>query len=87
MPGPMLLSHNYVNPEAEKVGQMVLANQFISGLRPELQAKLVGMEDTLVLRARFEGAKTRELAGAKMPVQKRSSVANIISPSPTQSQL
>ena len=34
----------YANPEAEKVGQMVLANQFISGLRPELQPKLVGVE-------------------------------------------
>ena len=70
----------YANPEAEKVGPMVLANQFISGLRPELQAKLVGMEgtmDALVLKARFEEAKARELAGAKMPVLKRSSVANV----------
>ena len=32
----------YANPEAEKVGQMVLANQFISGLWPEFQAKVVG---------------------------------------------
>lgn len=30
----------YANPEAEKVGQIVLAIQFISGLRPELQASL-----------------------------------------------
>ena len=58
----------YANPEAEKVGQMVLANQFISGLRPELQAKVVGMEgsmDALVLKARFEEAKAKELTGAK----------------------
>ena len=26
------------NPEAEKMGQMVLVNQFVSGLRPELQS-------------------------------------------------
>ena len=37
----------YANPEAEKVGQMVFAIQFISGLWPELQAKLVGMEGTM----------------------------------------
>ena len=37
----------YANPEAEKVGQMVLTNQFISGLRPELQAKVVGMEGSM----------------------------------------
>ena len=80
----------HANPEAEKVCQMVLANQFISGLRPELQAKLVRMEgtmDALVLKARFEEAKAREFAGAKMPVLKRSSMANVAtSPSPTQSQ-
>ena len=44
-------------PEAEKAGQMVLTNQFISGLRPELQAKVVGSMDALVLKARFEEAK------------------------------
>ena len=58
----------YANSEAEKVGQMVLANQFISGLRPELQAKIVGMEgtmDALVLRARFEEAKAKELAAVR----------------------
>ena len=56
----------YVNPEAEKGGQMVLANQFISGLQPELQATVVGMEgsmDALVLKPWFEEAKAKELTG------------------------
>ena len=56
----------YANPEAEKVGQMVLVNQFISGLRPELQSKVVGMEgnmDAVVLKARFEEAKAKEQTG------------------------
>ena len=47
-------------PEADKVGQTVLASQFVAGLRPGLQAKVVDMEgemDQLVLRARFEEAK------------------------------
>ena len=42
------------NPEAEKVGQIVLVNQFVSGLRSELQAKVVGVEggmDEMVARA------------------------------------
>ena len=56
----------YANPEAEKEGQMVLVNQFISGLRHELQSKVVGMEgnmDAVVLKARFEEAKAKELTG------------------------
>ena len=51
--------------EAEKVGQIVLVNQFVSGLRPELQAKLVGVDgdmDELVAKARFEETKQKELA-------------------------
>ena len=54
------------SPEAEKVGQIVLVNQFVSGLRPELQAKVVGVEgsmDELVTKARFEEAKIKELSG------------------------
>jgi hypothetical protein len=53
------------NPEAEKVGQIVLVNQFVSGLRSELQAKVVGVEggmDEMVARARFEETKFRELS-------------------------
>ena len=48
------------NPEAEKMGQMVLVHQFVSGLHPELQSKVVGVEgsmDALALKARFEEAK------------------------------
>jgi hypothetical protein len=55
-------------PEAEKVGQTVLASQFVAGLRPNLQVKVVGMEggmDQLVPRARFEEAKSKELAAAR----------------------
>lgn len=55
----------YANPEAEKVGQMVLANQFISGLRPELQSKVVGMEGSLVLKARFEEVKAKKITGTR----------------------
>ena len=69
----------YVNPETEKVGQMVLANQFISGLRPELQAKVVGMEgsmDALVLKAWFKEAKAKELTGTRGLMNKRQSVTS-----------
>ena len=55
-------------PEAEKVGQTVLASQFAADLRPHLQSKVVGMEgglDQLVLRARFKEAKSKELAAAR----------------------
>lgn len=49
--------------EAEGVGQTVLASQFVTGLLPSLQAKVVGMErmHQLVLRAQFEEAKNKEL--------------------------
>ena len=46
----------------------VLASQFVAGLRPHLQAKVVGMEgglDQLVLKARFEEAKSKELTAAR----------------------
>ena len=54
--------------EAEKVGQTILASQFVAGLCPSLQAKIVGMEgdmDQLVLKARFEEAKSKELSSSK----------------------
>ena len=54
------------NTEAEKVGQIVLLNQFVSGLRPEIQAKVVGVEgsvDEIVAKARFEEAKWKEVSG------------------------
>ena len=55
-------------PQAERMGQTLLANQFISGLRAELKRKLIGTEgnmEELILKARFEEAKTRELMGEK----------------------
>ena len=57
---------NLHSPEAEKVGQIVSSNQFVSGLQSELQAKVVGVEggmDELVTKARFEEAKLKELSG------------------------
>ena len=47
------------------MGQSVLANQFVAGLRPELKAKVVGSEgnmEQLLMKARFEEAKQKELA-------------------------
>ena len=46
------------------MGQSVLANQFVAGLRPELKAKVVGSEgnmEQLLMKARFEEAKQKEL--------------------------
>ena len=51
--------------EAESMGQSVLANQFVAGLKPGLKAKVVGNEgnlEQLLTRARFEEAKQKELA-------------------------
>ena len=67
--------------EAEAMGQSVLANQFVSGLRPELKSKVVGFEgnfEQLLVKARFEEAKLRDLAqprngqrGGYIPQQQR----------------
>ena len=46
------------------MGQSVLANQFIAGLRSDLKSKVVGVEgslEQLLLKARSEEAKKREL--------------------------
>ena len=51
--------------EAEKLAKTLLANQFVTGLRPELKRKLIGVEgrlEELILKARFEEVKGRELA-------------------------
>ena len=51
------------------MGQMVLANQFISGLRSDLKAKVVGTEgnlEQLLVKAWFEEAKKEELAAIKV---------------------
>ena len=50
-------------PQAERMGQTLLTNQFITGLRPNFKQKLICVEGTfeeIVLKARFEEAKTRE---------------------------
>ena len=55
-------------PESNTMSQTVLANQFISGLRPDLKAKVVGTEgklEQLVMKARFEEAKKRELSTSR----------------------
>ena len=47
-------------PEAENMGQAVLARQFVADLQPNLQSKVIGMEgamDELVLKACFKEAK------------------------------
>ena len=46
------------------MGQSVLANQFVAGLRPELKAEVVGSEgnmEQLLMKAQFEEAKQKEL--------------------------
>ena len=48
------------------MGQTLLANQFITGLRSDLKQKLIGTEGSLqelILKAYFEEAKTQELVG------------------------
>ena len=52
--------------KAEAMGHTVLANQFVSGLCPELKSKLAGQEgsfDELLARAHFEEAKQRDVCG------------------------
>ena len=47
------------------MGQSVLANQFVSGLKLELKSKVVGFEgcfEQLLVKACFEEAKLRDLA-------------------------
>ena len=58
-------------PQAERMGETLLTNQFVAGLHPELKRKLVGVDGGLILKARFEEAKGRELpiAAQKPPVR------------------
>ena len=54
--------------DAEEMGQLVLANQFLAGLLPELKSKVAGSEgnfEQLLTKARFEEAKLRELPGGR----------------------
>ena len=51
----------------------MLASQFVSGLRPEIKAKIAGTEgsiDALLTKARFEEAKIRDLASNQQQRQK-----------------
>ena len=55
-------------PGGEVVGQRLLANQFSVGSQSELKAKVVGHEgslDQLLVKAKFEEAKLRDLAKTK----------------------
>ena len=50
--------------EAEEMGKAVLASQFVTGLREDIKAKLArcdGDLDQLLIKARFEEAKIRDL--------------------------
>ena len=63
-------------PQAERMGQTLLVNQFVTSLCQDLKRKLIGTEgglEELVLKAWFEEAKTRELGSDSRP---RSSGAN-----------
>ena len=51
--------------EAEKLGQMVLTNQFVTGLCEDIKIKVIGIEgsfDQVLTRARFEEAKLGDLS-------------------------
>ena len=50
--------------EAERLGQLVLVNQFVAGLLEDIKVKVVGIEgsfDQLQAKARFEEAKLQDL--------------------------
>lgn len=54
------LTATSANAEAKMVGQIILVNHCVSGLRSELQANVVGLDgnmDELVAKARFEETK------------------------------
>ena len=49
---------------AESMGRSVLSSQFVAGLNPALKSKVTGVEgdfEQLLVKARFEEAKLREL--------------------------
>ena len=52
------------------MGQSVLSNQFVSGLKPELKMKVAGMEgnfEQLLVKACFEEAKRRDIIRPNFP--------------------
>ena len=73
--------------EAEALGQIILTNQFMVGLLPDIKAKIVGSEgnfNQLLLTARFEEVKVRELGviqSSSPPVSVTQNTPNI--PRPT----
>ena len=72
--------------ETEALGQTVLTNQFVVGLLPDIKAKIVGSEgyfNQLLLKARFEEVKLRELGviQSSPPVSVTQNTPNI--PRPT----
>ena len=61
----ILQSLSLCTTRAEKLGQMMLVNQFVAGLYEEIKTKVVGIEgsfDQLLGKARFEEAKLRDLS-------------------------
>ena len=55
---------NQATEEAEGFGRLVLAYQFVAGLKRNLQSKVAGVEgdlEQLLLKTRFEEAKIRDL--------------------------
>ena len=55
-------------PQAERMGQSLLTNQFITGLQPHLKRRLIGVEgsfEEIVLKSRFEEARRGEFAAEK----------------------
>ena len=64
--------------ETEKCGQMVLTNQFVTGLLGDIKMKVVGIEgnfDQMLTRARFEEAKLPDLSNNETgPLTKSSSM-------------
>lgn len=59
--------------EAESMGKSVLAYQFVTGLRTELKSKVAGLEgsfDALVVKARFEEAKCKEIPRTQVTPRK-----------------
>ena len=58
------------NEAAESMGKSVLASQFVAGLIPALKPKVAGTEggfEELLIKARFEEAKLRDLGPPKKP--------------------
>ena len=65
--------------EAEKLGQLVLVNQFVTGLLGDIKTKIVGIEgsfDQLLVRAKVEEAKLQDLSTTSTGSLKSSGVTS-----------